>query len=74
MELVATIKALEALKESCEVEFYIDSEYVKKGITEWLPIWAQNGWQKANKQPVLNLDLWKQLQRLGSVDILTKPD
>lgn len=63
MELTAAIMALEALKEPCAVEFHTDSEYVKKGITEWLQGWVKNGWKTASKKPVLNQDLWERLHK-----------
>jgi ribonuclease HI len=61
MELQAAIEALSALKESCEVEFYTDSEYVKNGVSGWLPNWKRNGWRTKSKQPVKNEDLWRAL-------------
>jgi ribonuclease HI len=61
MELTAAIMALEALKQPCLVEFHTDSEYVKKGITEWLPGWVRRGWKTADKKPVQNQDLWERL-------------
>ncbi|MEA1938906.1 MAG: ribonuclease HI [Pseudomonadota bacterium] len=61
MELMAAIKALETLKEPCEVDVYTDSVYVQKGITEWLPIWKNNGWKNGRKKPVKNVDLWQRL-------------
>ena len=64
MELTAAIKALEALSRPCEVEFYTDSQYLQKGITEWLPRWQKNGWQTANRKPVLNQHLWQRLYEL----------
>jgi ribonuclease HI len=60
MELTAAIEALKALKEPCEVEFHTDSEYVQKGMRDWLPCWKAKGW-KRGKTPVKNLDLWKAL-------------
>ena len=64
MELTAAIKALEALSRPCEVEFYTDSQYLQKGITEWLSRWQANGWQTANRKPVLNQHLWQRLYEL----------
>lgn len=61
MELMAAIQSLSALKKSCEVHLYTDSQYVKKGITEWLDGWKAKGWRTANKKPVKNMDLWKLL-------------
>ena len=62
MELTAAIRALEALKRSCDVVLTTDSEYVRKGITEWLPQWKRRGWRTAAKQPVKNADLWQRLE------------
>lgn len=61
MELMAAIQALESLKRGCVVRLTTDSEYVKKGITEWLPQWKQRGWRTAAKKPVKNVDLWQRL-------------
>ncbi len=64
MELMAVIQALEALKRPCAVTLYLDSQYVLKGITEWLPGWKAKGWRTASKQPVKNAELWKRLDEL----------
>ena len=61
MELTAAIEALEALTKPCQVTLFTDSEYVKKGITEWLPNWVQKNWKTAGKKPVKNQDLWQRL-------------
>jgi len=61
MELMAAIEGLKALKRDCDVELYTDSQYVRKGITEWLAGWKRNGWKTAAKKPVKNDDLWKAL-------------
>lgn len=61
MELTAAIRALAALKRSCQVTLVTDSEYVMKGIREWMPNWKKRNWQTAAKQPVKNADLWQQL-------------
>ena len=66
MELLAVIRALEALKRPCQVTLYLDSQYVLKGITEWLPGWKAKGWRTAAKQPVKNVDLWQALDALVS--------
>lgn len=63
MELMAAISALRVLKESCKVLLTTDSEYVKKGITEWLKNWKRRGWLTASKQPVKNSDLWDLLDK-----------
>lgn len=61
MELMAAIEGLSALKEPCVVELTTDSQYVLKGVTEWLSGWKRNGWKTAAKQPVKNADLWQRL-------------
>lgn len=61
MELMAAIRALEALKEPCDVALYTDSQYVQKGIAEWLPNWIRRGWKTAGGDPVKNQDLWQRL-------------
>ena len=61
MELMAAIMALAALKLPCEVILTTDSEYVRKGITEWIHKWQRVGWRTANKKPVKNADLWQRL-------------
>ncbi len=67
MELMAVIKGLDALKrDSCNVRVVSDSTYVLKGISEWLPNWKKRGWKTAAKKPVLNADLWMQLDVLAS--------
>lgn len=66
MELTAVIEALKAVKESCMISLTTDSEYVRKGITEWLPGWKRNGWKTAAKKPVANRDLWEQLETLAA--------
>lgn len=65
MELLAAIEGLAALKEPCEVVITTDSQYVRKGITEWLAGWKRNGWRTASKQPVKNADLWQRLDELN---------
>jgi ribonuclease HI len=64
MELTAVIRALEALKRPVPVIVTTDSRYVMDGITRWLTRWKQNGWQTADKKPVKNADLWRQLDNL----------
>jgi ribonuclease HI len=66
MELMAVIQALKALKHPCHVHLYLDSEYVRKGITEWLPSWKARGWRTAAKQAVKNADLWQVLDEVVS--------
>ncbi len=65
MELTAAIKSLEALKHSCVVIITTDSQYVRKGITEWLVNWQKNNWRTSNKKPVKNKDLWRRLSELN---------
>lgn len=65
MELTAAIRALEALKEKCSVIVVTDSQYVKNGITQWLPNWKKRGWKTADRKPVKNVDLWQQLDTLA---------
>lgn len=64
MELMAAIQALAALKRPCEVDLYTDSQYVRKGITEWMEKWKRNGWRTASRSPVKNEDLWRRLDEL----------
>lgn len=66
MEMMAVIQALGALKRPCRVTLYLDSEYVRKGITEWIHGWKAKGWRTSTKQPVKNAELWQQLDALVS--------
>ena len=66
MELLAAIKALESLKEPCQVELFTDSKYVKLGITEWIINWKTNGFKNAKKKPVVNAELWIRLDAVAS--------
>jgi ribonuclease HI len=61
MELMAAIEGLKSLKEICEVDLTTDSQYVRKGITEWIQNWKKNGWKTAARKPVKNADLWQAL-------------
>jgi ribonuclease HI len=61
MELMAAIQALELLNRPCKIELHTDSQYVMKGITEWVRGWKARGWKTADKSPVKNDDLWKRL-------------
>lgn len=63
MELMAAIQAFEALKRPCEVVITTDSQYVKNGISQWLPNWKKRGWKTANNHPVKNQDLWQRLEQ-----------
>jgi ribonuclease HI len=66
MELMAVIRALEALKRPSRVRVYTDSQYVQKGISEWVRKWKRNGWKTSDKKPVKNEDLWKELDELAA--------
>lgn len=61
MELTAAIKALNTLTRPCAVDLYTDSTYVRSGISEWMKGWKARGWKTADKKPVKNADLWKEL-------------
>jgi ribonuclease HI len=61
MELMAAIVALETLTEPCRIDLYIDSQYVRQGITEWMPNWVRRNWKTAGGDPVKNRDLWERL-------------
>ena len=64
MEMMAVIEGLSALKQPCSITLYIDSQYVLKGMTEWLKGWKARGWTTASKEPVKNVDLWQRLDAL----------
>jgi len=64
MELLAVIEALRALKRPCRIELYLDSQYVRQGITEWIHKWKVQGWRTSSKQPVKNVELWQTLDDL----------
>ena len=66
MELQAVIEGLGALKRPCKVVLYLDSQYVRMGITEWIRGWKAKGWMTASKQPVKNVELWQRLDKLVS--------
>jgi len=66
MELTAVIRALEALKRPVEVRLYTDSQYVRRGITEWLRAWKARGWRTADRKPVKNQDLWQLLEEASA--------
>ncbi|QAA94228.1 ribonuclease HI [Pollutimonas thiosulfatoxidans] len=71
MELMAVIQALQALKRPCKVVVHTDSQYVQKGMDEWLANWKRRGWRTADKKPVKNADLWQQLDELVQEHELT---
>ncbi len=66
MELTAVIRALEALKRRSKVRLHTDSQYVQKGISEWITGWKKRGWKTADKKPVKNVDLWLELDKLAA--------
>ena len=67
MELMAAIKALEALSKPCKVRVTTDSVYVKNGITDWIDNWKKRNWRTANKKAVKNVDLWQQLDEVSAL-------
>ena len=64
MELLAVIEALAALKRPCEITLFLDSQYVRKGITEWIHGWKKKNWRTASGSPVKNVELWQRLDEL----------
>lgn len=66
MELTAVIRALEALKRPVHARVHTDSQYVQKGISEWIHAWKKRGWRTAGRQPVKNAELWRELDELAS--------
>lgn len=66
MELTAVIRALESLKKPVAARLYTDSQYVRRGITEWLTAWKARGWRTADRKPVKNQDLWEQLEAVSA--------
>lgn len=71
MELTAAIRALESLTRRCRVRLTTDSKYVQQGITEWLPGWKRRDWKNSARQPVKNIDLWQELDRLAAQHDIT---
>ena len=65
MELVAVIRALEALTRGCDVDLYVDSQYVKNGMESWIHGWKKNGWRTSDRKPVKNAELWRELDALA---------
>ena len=63
MELTAAIRALSILRESCRVDLYTDSQYLRDGVTRWLENWKKRGWRTADRKPVKNIELWQALDR-----------
>jgi len=70
MELTAVIRALEKIKEKCNVDVFTDSRYVIMGMTEWVENWKKKGWKNTQKKPVKNKELWMQLDELCNQHIL----
>lgn len=66
MEMMAVIEALKALKQPVALRVHTDSQYVQKGISEWIHNWKRRGWKTAGKEPVKNADLWRELDQLAS--------
>jgi ribonuclease HI len=64
MELTAVIRALEALKRDCDIDLYVDSQYVKNGMETWIKGWKRNGWRTSDRKPVKNAELWRELDAL----------
>jgi len=64
MELTAVIRALEALTRPCDIDLYLDSQYVKNGIESWIHTWKRNGWRTSDRKPVKNAELWRELDLL----------
>jgi len=71
MEMTAAIEALSKLTRTCQVVLTTDSQYLRKGITEWIVNWKQRGWKTANKKPVKNADLWQKLDELSQKHQIT---
>ena len=71
MEMMAAIKALKLLREPCKIDIHTDSQYLQKGITEWLTAWKKRNWKKADNKPVKNADLWEQLDKEASKHDIT---
>ena len=71
MEMTAAIVALKHLQEPCEIKLTTDSQYVVKGVTEWMKGWIRNGWKTASRQPVKNQELWQELHKLNQRHTIT---
>jgi ribonuclease HI len=71
MELMAAIQGLQALTRPCQVDLYTDSQYLRKGMSEWLMLWKKNGWRTAKREPVKNEDLWRLLDDLAATHKIT---
>ena len=66
MELTAVIRALESLRRPVRARIFTDSQYVRRGITEWVTAWKARGWRTADRKPVKNIDLWQRLEELAA--------
>lgn len=71
MELLAAIRGIQAVQKKIPIFLYTDSEYLKKGMTEWLPQWKKNGWKSAQKKEIKNKDLWEELDLLNQNHLVT---
>ena len=67
MELLAAIRALEALRQRCKIDLYTDSQYVSQGISTWIANWKARGWRTSDRKPVKNQDLWQRLDELANI-------
>ena len=71
MEMTAAIVALQQIQDPCEIKLTTDSQYVVKGVTEWMKGWIRNGWKTASRQPVKNQELWQELHELNQRHTIT---
>jgi ribonuclease HI len=71
MEMTAAIVALKQLPDPCKIKLTTDSQYVVKGVTEWMKGWIRNGWKTASRQPVKNKELWQELHKLNQLHTIT---
>lgn len=71
MELTAAIEALNSLTKTSEIDFYTDSRYLQRGITDWIAKWKHNGWRTASKRQVKNKELWQELDRLDQLHAIS---
>ena len=70
MELQAVISGLKALTKPCEIDLYTDSKYVLDGYTKWMPGWKRRAWKKSDKKPVMNKELWMELDKYGQQHLI----
>ncbi len=71
MEMTAAIVALKQIQDPCEIKLTTDSQYVVKGVTEWMKGWIRNGWKTVSRQPVKNQELWQELHELNQRHTIT---